>query len=270
MERTAPYSPDHSNAILTSMKSDLMQNSIRNSPLFKATVIIAGVSAVISVGLLRDFPRGMLNNRLLTAAQQNNGDEIKFLLRAGADINYHDRDPYGSHAPVLMRAVESGDVETVKLLIEKGADVNAFNDAGETALIEAAGFGFSEMINILLNHGANINYHAKGGNTALEAAVLNVDIESTRMLLSRGADIHLGTPLLDACYDGNHFDKAEQIRLVKILIGKGAKVDARSESGYTALGMASYWDNDWLVEVLKNAGAVDNGKPVHLDPPAIE
>ena len=73
---------------------------------------------------------------LLIAAARNTPDVVRFLLAAGANVNW--RDGYDGETP-LMAAVDGGSLETARLLLAAGADVRITDDSGHTAMWRAAG-----------------------------------------------------------------------------------------------------------------------------------
>ena len=56
-------------------------------------------------------------------------------------------------------------------LLEHGVDVNKAADAGETALMTAAGSSGVELVSLLLSRGADVDAQCKAGCTALHLAV---------------------------------------------------------------------------------------------------
>ena len=72
---------------------------------------------------------------LLIAAAHNTPDVVRFLLAAGANVNW--RAGYNGETP-LMAAVDGGSLETARLLLAAGADVQITDDSGRSALWRAA------------------------------------------------------------------------------------------------------------------------------------
>jgi len=97
------------------------------------------------------------DKKLIYASENCNKEAVKFLIKAGANINAKDN----NGITALMRASRYGEVEVVKLLIEAGAD------NGYTALMEASDNNYVEVVKLLIENGANINVKDKFGNTAL-------------------------------------------------------------------------------------------------------
>ncbi|KPA38815.1 hypothetical protein FLAG1_08353 [Fusarium langsethiae] len=80
---------------------------------------------------------------------------MKELLRNGADVHardYHD-------TTCLIAAARSASVEEVKLLIKYGADVTAQNQDGISSLHMASRYSYEayDIIQILLDNGADVN-----------------------------------------------------------------------------------------------------------------
>lgn len=91
--------------------------------------------------------------RIHRAAQAGNLDEIKRLIREGANINAFDA---LSRTP-LHYAVEKEHYLVAKWFLENGADVNANEEEhiGETPLSIAVQGNYPEMVELLLKYGAN-------------------------------------------------------------------------------------------------------------------
>jgi len=118
-------------------------------------------------------------------------------MEAGADVNAQD----DAGETALSNAASSGHVDLVKLLLEAGADVGA---EGSTAIIQAASSGLSydpegrsqrgEVVNLLIEAGADVNVKSGWGETALMNAATDGNPEVTRQLLKAGADVNAHIP----------------------------------------------------------------------------
>ena len=101
-----------------------------------------------------------------------NPNEVRRLLRLGADVNY--RDAQGKTA--LHRAARTGFTVTMGVLLEHGASVNIEDGKGETALFDAIRSTIksadrkAEAIRALLKAGADPLHANKRGETAREIA----------------------------------------------------------------------------------------------------
>lgn len=98
-------------------------------------------------------------------------------------------------------------------------------------------------------------WHASvyGGCTPLMQAAEHEAEDAVRVLLSRGADLEAcdsygNTPLHMACHTKN-------LRIVQDLVAAGAKVNARTEDGCTPLFIATGHSTAAMVEFLLDAGA---------------
>jgi ankyrin repeat protein len=70
----------------------------------------------------RYYARERERTTLQDAAQRNNTELIKILLRAHADINAPATGEYGRTA--LQAAAQNGNTEIVRILLDAGADAN--------------------------------------------------------------------------------------------------------------------------------------------------
>lgn len=181
------------------------------------------------------------DDALTNAAGLGHTDIVSVLLDAGADIKAKDK--YGNTA--LGEAALEGHTDTVKLLLDRGADIHA---KGDDALIGAADGGHTETVKLLLDRGADI--HA-GGDGALYHAVSGGRTDTAIFLLGRGIDMH-GTgaaeALIRAAQNG-------QTDMVKLLLDRGANIDAKDNHGYTAMIEAASTGHIDTLKFLLERGA---------------
>lgn len=187
---------------------------------------------------------------------ENLPDIVNLLLEEGADINAVDK----NSATALMWASDNGHTEKVKLLLRKDANVNAKDKDGRTALMDAADGGHTEIVRLLLGKGADVNAKNNMGRTALmytakghkeTPAEVMRDIYVANKSLT-GADILLTT----AAYEnGAHTEYITDIETVKLLLEKGADVNARNKWGKTALMYAADEGHTDIVKLLVEKGA---------------
>jgi uncharacterized protein len=123
-------------------------------------------------------------------------------------------DPIGSTA--FWRAAQSADVAAMRLLKENGADPNLASAQNATPLLVASGIGW------MANHSANV----PGGW-----------LDAVRYCVEIGADVNAVdnrgyTALHGAAYLGEN-------EVVKFLVSKGAKINAKSKAGDTVADMAN-------------------------------
>ena len=246
---------------------------------------------------------GSQGDAFYAAIRANDLASLEALLKAGADPNA--AEPRGGMTP-LMHAAISGSLQAMTLLVDRGASVNAANSAGVTALMMSV--TDIDKVSLLLSKGADVNAVSKRGRTALllaamsdrsagivrllmtkgadpkavdvlkvnalNAAVRGNDIETIRIIADAGiagdaADFAGFTPLIGAAFNGN-------LQAVKLLLGKGANINAVSGDGsfqkvkagtialgnWTALLAAATLGSPEMIAVLLDAGADVNAKDV--------
>ena len=145
---------------------------------------------------------------------------------------------------MLHLAAYAGKVDDAKLLIEKGAPLNAKNELGRTPLQLASSNGHTEVAKLLIQKGALIDADYKevpltrsGALPAPPVVRLNVQTRDGDTML------HL------AAYAGKADD-------AKLLIEKGAPLDAKNKLGHTPLQLASWNGHDEVAKLLIQKGAL--------------
>ena len=171
---------------------------------------------------------------------------------------------YGYEKTPMHAAASGGHTKILSLLIEHGVDVDCRGREGYTALHLTSQNGNLEAGKFLLDCGADINARSRWYDytSPIDAAKYSTPlinaanggyIEYARMLLERGAAIdargQLGrTALHWAIMEGHH-------EAVRLLLEHGADVNVRDESGYTPYRMASYYRRRNIRELLSAYGA---------------
>ncbi len=154
----------------------------------------------------------------------------------------------------LHWAADQDDAETVKLLLRAGADAKAANRYGVTPLSLACTNGNGAIVKALLDAGADPNGALPGGETVLMTAARTGKVEAIKVLLERGAAVDgkdkvLGqTPLMWAAAEGN-------VAAVETLIGAGADIHARLNSGFTPFLFAAREGRIGVAQALLKAGS---------------
>jgi ankyrin repeat protein len=166
----------------------------------------------------------------------------------------------------LMRAAESGNIDEVRALLKAGADVNAAWPAwGHTALMFAAGEGHLEVVKALLAAGADPNAVAFGhGGVYGRAWMFAMNrcnkywLEITDAMLAGGAKIN--PPTIHMSPLGYAIEKNDRV-MMEALLKRKADVNLRDqESGETALMHAARYSSSEVVRVLLDAGAEVNAR----------
>lgn len=193
---------------------------------------------------------------------------VRLLLEKGADVTQTD----GNGRTLLHLAVLAGSFELAKLLLEKGANVMQRDDDNRTAFCCAMSLSCRagqevrlKIAQLLLNEGGK---HVDGnGKTLLHLMVEKNNVKLVKLLLKKGAPIDQRdeqgrTPLHLAAASG-------KIELVAFLLSKGAAVNQQDEQGQTPSHLAAASDHTNVVKLLCKWGAAyqrgEQGRtPLHL------
>ena len=199
------------------------------------------------------------HDTLVDAVKQGHMETVKLLIEKGADVNAKGR----SGCALYWAAFEDhfmDNIEMVKFLIEHGADVNAKREScNETPLHCVARI---ELAKLLIEKGADVNAIDSDGCTALMNAAARGDKEMVDLLIANKADVKInvtskeGTVLMYAA-DTRKDDAADARRyeIMKLLIEKGADVNAKKDDGTTALMCAAWRGKKEIVKLLIEKGA---------------
>jgi ankyrin repeat protein len=181
-------------------------------------VVVA--SSAMAQGIDARDARG--RTALLIATHQNNIEEARRLIVAGADVNAKDDI---QDSPYLYAAAE-GRLEILRLTLAAGADFKSTNRYGGTGLIPAAHHGHVEVVRELLKTSIDIDHVNRLGWSALLEAIILGDgsaryVEIVRLLVDARANVNIAdgqgvTPLTHARQRG-------QAEVVRILEAAGAR-----------------------------------------------
>ena len=123
----------------------------------------------------------------INAAGAGDLNVLKSLQSTGQNINVTDQ----NGATALMRAIWSKKKEAAKYLIEAGADLKSKDIQGYDALLYAVVYGQHEIIDLLLDKGADIESTDPSGFTPLIYSVWQVrDIDTAKLLIKKGANVN--------------------------------------------------------------------------------
>ena len=215
----------------------------------------------------------------LAARSARSAEIVKLLIAAGADVRAVD----GAKMTILHAAAAGDDSETIRLIVNAGVDVNAVDFAGFTALIHAASNRNLEAVRLLLAKGADLNARSGDGSfqkvkagaialghfTPLNAAVALATPELVKTLLDAGAsvnttDVRGMTPLMLAVANDR-----PNMDVIRMLIARGADLNAKSLAGETALDWAVKNGAKPAIDAIKAAGGVETARvAVTVPPPA--
>ncbi len=175
------------------------------------------------------------------------------------------------YAAEIHDAAKRGDLARVRELIESDpAQVNSRDGNGSVPLHQAAIGGHLEIVSMLLDRKAEIDLADNQGSTPLHAACMRFQPAVARLLIERGARINVRdqwghTALVNAV--GTVY--GQDLDLIKLLIAKGADVNAAGGRGETPLDGAAGRGNLTIARLLIESGADLNphaypeGTPLH-------
>jgi quinoprotein dehydrogenase-associated probable ABC transporter substrate-binding protein len=233
---------------------------------FKARPDLASPDQVVTQKKLENWlaEGADLTEELSNAVNANAPDRVKFLIGKGADVNA--LNTQGS-APIHT-ASRQKHPEMVGLLITFKADPNAADGNGMTPLLHAVMRDDVASIKLLLANGAGIEQPGPEGFSPLAMAIVEDKYEAAKALLAAGAKVNVPTgpeavtPLMIAAgqtspAEGAMFlpDSTRPIDIARILLERGADVNAKSKSGFTALMVAATHNNSPMIGLLLEAGA---------------
>jgi ankyrin repeat protein len=192
---------------------------------------------------------------LKRAAWDGRVDEVRRLLRAGADVNEKsvELDP-----TPLMVAAGRGQVEVVKVLLEAGADPNAADGVAHVGFFSVLTIAMNprnknrlEVIDTLIAAGAKLNPPSWFPQSPLMHAVREHDIEMLKALLQRGSDVDWENDIGDTALVRAISMAEPNVDVVKLLLDAGADPNT-----------PRLWSGDECVSILQS---LDEAQKVSKD-----
>lgn len=222
----------------------------------------AGKTAVVRRFLRQGAP---VNGRdgeftALQAAASNGHKEVcELLLSYGADV-----DAISSHnLDALQAAIVNGHNPTARLLIERGAASVDDLDARDRLLISAASvLDNLEMVRLLLLRSSDVEGRPRIGPRTHEAMLKAVwwgdrAVETVRLLLESGvdADAQGAYGQMEGWFALAFAAQSNHLELVRLLIERGANLQASDKIGFTSLMYAARDGHLEIARLLLDAGA---------------
>lgn len=210
---------------------------------------VKAMQLLISAGARVDSTEPAFNQTaLMFAARRNSAGAIALLLDHGADINA--RTSVGE-APAFTPPCKGTGCGSEGVGINRGGlPDRGRRDAakgGMTPLLYAAREGADAAMAVLIRRGANPELAEANGMTPLLMALLNNQLGAARQLIDAGANVNAAdfygrTPLwaavehrnldmnnrIEDSPTTNNIDRAASLPLIRLLLEKGAAVNART------------------------------------------
>jgi ankyrin repeat protein len=161
----------------------------------------------------------------LHVVAKNIHEEVaKLLISYGADVNAQDET---GKTPIFY-ATQNADLKIAKLLLTNKANVKGNPELLNIAVKKEC----REVVEVLLEHGVSVNRSDENGRTALHFTALGEDGGFFPFPRDKGPDINV---------------KGE---IAKLLLSRGANVDAETKNGITTLRSATQKGYAKVVEVF--------------------
>ena len=151
----------------------------------------------------------------------------------------------------FFRAVNVDNADAVARMLGAGLDPNQLDPRGQPALMVALQGESLKVAKVLWDaKGIQIDIRNHAGETPLMMAGLKAEVDAAAALVAHGAAVHKEgwSPLHYAATGGS-------AAIVKLLLARGAPIEARSPNGSTPLMMAARYGNEEAVDALLDAGA---------------
>lgn len=161
-----------------------------------------------------------------------------------------------SQDDILIEAVSTDQIDVVKNYLDNGGDPDRY-------FALAVSDGAMQSVQMMLRRGANVNYGDQYGITPLMVAArytYRAGVEMTKLLLDKGAVVNAkslkgSTALMFACSPPAQYYEDDYVKVVQMLIAKGAKINVKNQMGASPLSVATGGNWQKIVAVLKKAGA---------------
>jgi len=224
-------------------------------------------------------------DELLTAMQKNDLDKFKQVLNE-QPARAHQKLKTREYPP-LLEAIGLFRPEMIKILLERGVKVNIQDKEKETPVFKVVRTQLrhekrlkqvTELLDIMVRHKVNLNAYNAENETPLHLAVgksagktLPLKLQLIEYLIAHGADPKLrkkgSQPLLMRAMSQLQKDESCQenaMATIKLLVAKGADVNAAENDGDTALIRiikTECFTPDQKKELIKLL--VENGARIH-------
>ncbi|WP_405415461.1 ankyrin repeat domain-containing protein [Maribacter sp. Asnod1-A12] len=182
---------------------------------------------------------------------------IELFLNAGADVNQADEK---GNTPFLNAAARN-QLSIVQLLAKNLKDINAANNSRETALMLATHSNKADVVEFLISKGADINAQDSAGNTAAYFLAdsynkRNAKAFDAKLALLKSKGLKFNTVQGEGNTLFHVAAKKNNLELLKKVSDFNIDVNAKNDEGLTALHVAAMKaENDKLLKFLLAKGA---------------
>jgi uncharacterized protein len=240
-----PSVPSWAEAAIFGSEADLRRLDPNAATPFGTTVLMMAAPNAAKMKLLLDQganPNALTKNGysalLMSALYSGSGPAIELLLKRGAELHHP-----GAlfHAYPLALAAIAGNAEAVTQLHAAGdAGDDIYDYAGlqpAPPLVLISSMDETAVAQALLNAGAAVDQPDGDGLTALQWATLANKTNMARLLIEHGADVnHTDKQGMTALLYAASIDFGDS-QMIDLLLKSGAKQDARTQEGLTALDL---------------------------------
>lgn len=205
-----------------------------------------------------------LDQELVNAIVGNDAERVRFLIKKGADVNKRDA---GGFTP-LDSAARGRSSTLIEILADAEADPNTPDADGFFPLLHAINRNHVPSVEMLAKKGANLELKTKQGITPLSWAIGDGKYFAAKALIDLGADVNapsgienvtplmvLATQLAAKTRSGNLAQGPQPLDLARLLVDKGANVNAMSKDSVNAVMIAAGHNNAPIIGLLAGAGA---------------
>jgi ankyrin repeat protein len=180
------------------------------------------------------------------AAMRNDPAVLNFLLEKGAAVTATE----GHGGTPLHVATMLCKPEAARVLLEHGAPPAALDQYKQSPLHIAATNGSVEIARLLLGQRVQVNGTDSHGNTPLHiAAMIRGGNATFNNAAGQSVNYHVDAPQLPA---SNQSQPADKLKIVKLLLAKGARTQVKNDAGLTPLDLAEKFGTPEILAVLKS------------------